>query len=140
MEDQQLRLKSKVQRLFLLREVHQSWWKWVDLNGWSRRIRYSLCLIEILRSSRYSCFFNKLRNKNIERTAWEVTNLCERQSLKQLSLNKIRLGCGKIQNIVEGLVSEIFKDFKDEEIIELENYLNRVLRNSEIAEKKLNYK
>jgi hypothetical protein len=57
-----------------------------------------------------------------------------------LSLNKIRLGCGKIQNIVEDLVSEIFKDFKDEEIIELENYLNRVLRNSEIAEKKLNYK
>ena len=57
-----------------------------------------------------------------------------------MSLNKIRLGCGKIQNIVEGLVSEIFKDFKDEEIIELENYLNRVLRNSEIAEKKLNYK
>ena len=57
-----------------------------------------------------------------------------------MSLNKIRLGCGKIQNIVEDLVSEIFKDFKDEEIIELENYLNRVLRNSEIAEKKLNYK
>lgn len=57
-----------------------------------------------------------------------------------MSLNKIRLGCSKIQNIVEGLVSEIFKDFKDEEIIELENYLNRVLRNSEIAEKKLNYK
>lgn len=57
-----------------------------------------------------------------------------------MSLNKIRLGCGKIQNIVEGLVSEIFKDFKDEEIIELENYLNRVLRNFEIAEKKLNYK
>ena len=36
-----------------------------------------------------------------------------------MSLNKIRLGCSKIQNIVEGLVSEIFKDFKDEEIIEL---------------------
>ena len=57
-----------------------------------------------------------------------------------MSLNKIRLGCSKIQNIAEGLVSEIFKDFIDEEIIELENYLNRVLRNSEIAEKKLNYK
>jgi hypothetical protein len=57
-----------------------------------------------------------------------------------LSLNKIRLGCGKIQNIVEGLVADIFKDFKDEEIIEFENYLNRVLRNSEIAEKKLNCK
>ena len=46
----------------------------------------------------------------------------------------------RYQNIVEGLVAEIFKDFKDEEIIELENYLNRVLRNSEIVEKKLNYK
>jgi len=57
-----------------------------------------------------------------------------------LSLNKIRLGCSKIQNIVEGLVADIFKDFKDEEIIEFQNYLHRVLRNSEIAEKKLNCK
>ena len=67
-----------------------------------------------------------------------VTNLCERQSLKQLSLNKIRLGCGKIQNIVEGLVSEIFKDFKDfvmeingKELIKSKNHGNIYQINNE---------